>query len=72
LKEERILNERVRLLEKEMSTLTEELEKVEKFVAELEDLRTELKAFKVFLGRSHPEFKKEFLDILKKLKTGSP
>lgn len=69
---ERALNERVRLLEKELSTLTDQSDKLEQSLLELEDLKMELNAFKVFMGRHHPEFKKEFLEILEKLKIGSP
>lgn len=70
--DERALNERVKLIEKELSTLTEQSDRLKQSLLELKDLKMELNAFKVFLGRHHPGFKKEFLEILEKLKIGSP
>jgi predicted nucleic acid-binding Zn-ribbon protein len=65
--DERTLSEKLSLLERELATLTEKYEKLEKSLQEMEDLKGELSAFKVFAGRHHPEFKKEFLEILEKL-----
>lgn len=70
--DERALNERVKLIEKELSTLTEQSDKLGQSLLELEDMKLELSAFKIFLGRRYPEFKKEFIEILEKLKIGSP
>ncbi len=68
MKEERVLNERIRLLEKEIQTLVSEMQKIESLIAGMDDLDLELKGIKVFLGRIHPEFKKELPLIVKKLK----
>ncbi len=46
--------ERLNLLEKELDGLTEKLD--------------ELDGLKLFLGRVHPEFKKQFPEIIKKLR----
>jgi predicted nucleic acid-binding Zn-ribbon protein len=66
MKEEIILKERISLLEKEISTLTEKAEGLEKAIKDMDSLRIEIKAIKIFLGRLHPDFKKEFPEILKK------
>lgn len=66
MKEEMLLKEKIRLLEKEITTLAEKIESLEKELKEVYALKTEIKALKVFMGRAHPEFKKEFLDIVKK------
>jgi len=67
MKEDIILGERLSLLEKELSTATEKLAELEKALAGLNDLRVEIKGLKVFIGRLHPEFKKDFLEIMKKV-----
>lgn len=70
--EEKALNERLKLIEKELATLSDELENVEAMVKELEDLKEEFKALKVCLGKFQPKFKDEFLKALKKVtKKGS-
>ncbi len=67
MKEDIILGERLSLLEKELSTAAEKLAELEKALAGLNDLRLEIKGLKVFIGRLHPEFKKDFLEIMKKV-----
>jgi len=67
---EKVLNERVKLLERELATLTEQSERLERALKDLEDLKRETDAVKLFIGRRHAEFKKEFLEILEKLKNG--
>jgi argonaute-like protein implicated in RNA metabolism and viral defense len=67
LKEERVLKERVNLLEKELATLTEKLEEIESALKEIGDLKIEIKGLKLFLGREHPEFKSQFPGIIKKI-----
>jgi prefoldin subunit 5 len=62
-----ILQERVSLLEKEVKTLAEKITKLESSLKEMDDLKSEIKGLKIFLGRVHPEFKSQFPDILKKL-----
>jgi len=67
LKEEIILNEKIRLLDREVVTLTEKLDAISKTLKEMEDLKKEISALKVFLGRVHPELKSELPEIIKKL-----
>jgi chromosome segregation ATPase len=69
MKEEIILREKISLLEKEIATLTEQLEKTRTRLADLDDLKDELRGLKVFLGRLYPEFKSEFPEILQKIYT---
>ncbi len=67
MKEERVLRERINLLEKELVTLTEKLEEINIVLKDIEDLKFELKGLKLFLGRAHPEFKAKFPEIMKKV-----
>lgn len=67
MKEEIILNEKIRLLDREVVTLTEKLDAISKTLKEMEDLKKEISALKVFLGRVHPELKSELPEIIKKL-----
>lgn len=60
--------EKLELIEKEFTTLTERLDSIDKTLKEIEDLRLEIKGLKVFLGRVHPDFKNQFLEILKKIR----
>jgi predicted nucleic acid-binding Zn-ribbon protein len=70
--EEKALNERLKLIEKELATLSDAFENVEAVIMELEDLKEEVKALKVCLGKLQPGFKDEFLKALKKVtKKGS-
>lgn len=68
MKEEKILNEKIALVEKELATIAESLERIDAALKEAEDLRLDIKGLKLFLGRVHPEFKSQFPEILKKLK----
>jgi hypothetical protein len=67
LKEARILKERLNLLEKEFAILTDHVVQMKSQLKELNDLKNELKGLKLFLGRSHPEFKDKFPEIMQKL-----
>jgi hypothetical protein len=67
LKEETSLNEKIRILEKEIGTLTEKLDAMSKDLKEMSDLRDEIKGLKLFLGRIHPGFKTEFPGIMEKV-----
>lgn len=67
MKEERVLKERVNLLEKELATLTEKIDEMESALKEIGDLKIEIKGLKLFLGREHPEFKSQFPGIIKKI-----
>lgn len=68
MKEERAVMERFSLIEKEIETLTQSLEKTAAVRKEIEDLREEIKGLKLFLGRVYPEFKNQFPEIMKKIK----
>ena len=59
--------EEMKLLEKEMGTLTDKLEKLNKDLREIEDLKSEIKGLKLFLGRAHPDFKAKFPEIMEKV-----
>ncbi len=69
MKEERLLQERIKLLEKEVQTLTQELQELSERVKELEELRFELKGIKLFLSRNYPDFKNIFPELIKKVKS---
>lgn len=45
------MEERVRLLEKEIQTLTAELQRISSHLESLDELRLEIRAIKVFLDR---------------------
>lgn len=68
MKEEKYLKERLSLLEKEISTLTDKFDSLNSAIKELEELKQEIKGIKLFLGRVHPDFKSQFPEIVKKLK----
>lgn len=67
MKEERASKERINLLEKELATLTDKLEETSASLKEIEDLKLEIKGLKLFLGRTYPEFKSKFPEIMKKI-----
>jgi predicted nucleic acid-binding Zn-ribbon protein len=71
MKEEIVLREKINLLEKEIGTLTEQLEQMRSKLVEIDDLKDEMKGLKLFLGRTHPEFKSKFPEILQKVYTKS-
>ena len=61
--------ERIKIQEKALSNLADMLKKHEVEIAEeIKDIQSELKALKLFLARSIPEFKKQFPEIQRKLK----
>ncbi len=62
-----ILQERLTLVEQELKTLTEKIDKIAKATAQTDDLKEEIRALKVFIGRVHPEFKSQFPEIVKKI-----
>lgn len=67
MKEEIVLKEKIRLLEKEIATLTDKLESTEKSLKEIGELKNELKALKLFLGRVYPDFKTKYPEIVQKV-----
>jgi len=67
MKEESISQEGFNLIQKELITLTEKLDKMSISLKDMEDLKLEIKGLKVFLGRVHPDFSKQFYEIMKKV-----
>ncbi len=68
-KSENHTGERVRILEKAVANLADSLKKRDAEIEEdFRDIVKEFKALKVFLARTMPEFKKEFLEIERKVK----
>lgn len=66
--ERRPLKEKTVIVEKELSTITESLERLSAALKSAEELKTELKGLKLFLGRMHPEFKSQYPEIIKKIR----
>jgi len=61
--------ERLKIQEKALSNLADSLKRHEVEVAEeIKDIQAELKALKLFLSRTIPEFKKQFPEIQRKIK----
>lgn len=67
LKKDVITPDRVKLLEKEIATLTEQIEMLSKKLDEMKDVKDEIKGLKLFLGRVYPEFKTWFPEIMQKV-----
>ena len=67
MKEEIISKEKFKLLERELETLTEKVEAMNKDLKEIEDFKNEIKGLKLFLGRVHPDFKTRFPEIMQKV-----
>ena len=67
MKEESKSQECFNLIQKELITLTEKIEKMSISLKDMDDLKLEIKGLKVFLGRVHPDFSKQFPDIMKKV-----
>ncbi len=64
-----VTEERIKIQEKALSNLADTLKKHEVEIAEeIKDIQSELKALKLFLARSIPEFKKQFPEIQRKVK----
>ncbi|MBZ0157278.1 MAG: hypothetical protein K8I29_13840 [Alphaproteobacteria bacterium] len=62
-----LLQDRLGLVEQELKTLADKVIKLETSLKEMDDLKLELKALKIFLGRMHPDFKIQFPEILAKM-----
>lgn len=61
--------ERLNIQEKALQELADTLKKRDaEYEEEIRDLLEELKALKLFLTRNAPDFKKEFLNIRRKIK----
>ncbi len=67
MKEEIALKEKLKLLEQELVTLVDKLSEIEGRFDDLDDLKDEMKAIKLFLGREYPDFKSKFPELLKKV-----
>lgn len=67
MKEEIILQEKIKLLERELVTLTEKVESMIRPLKEIEDLKNEIKGLKLFIGRVHPELKSELPELMQKI-----
>jgi hypothetical protein len=67
LKKEIMTQDKSKLLEKELTTLTEQIELMSKKLEEIKDLKNEIKGLKLFLGRVYPEFKTWFPEIMQKV-----
>jgi len=65
---ESVIKERLGLIEKELASLTDKLDEIDYLKRSVKDIQAELKGFKLFLTRVHPEFKKQFPEIIKKVK----
>jgi prefoldin subunit 5 len=59
--------DKMKLLEKELATLTEQIEAMQKKLEEIKDLKNEIQGLKLFLGRVYPEFKTWFPEIMQKV-----
>ncbi len=66
---ESLLKDRLSLMEKELGTLAEKISEIRGAEKAIDEIRAEIKGLKLFLSRVHPEFKKEFLEIMKKIKS---
>jgi hypothetical protein len=61
--------ERLKIQEKALSNLADTMKRQETECSEeIRDIRAELKALKMFLTRTIPEFKKQFPEIQRKVK----
>ena len=68
-KNENNVAERIRILEKAAANLGDAIKRHEFAIdEEISDILRELKAIKLFLARTIPEFKKQFPEIQRKLK----
>ncbi|MBI4690255.1 MAG: hypothetical protein HY754_08325 [Nitrospirae bacterium] len=65
---ESVLKEKLDIIERELSTLSDKITETDGIKAAVEDLQMEIKGLKLFLSRVHPQFKKDFPEIIKKLK----
>jgi hypothetical protein len=67
LKKETAVKDKTKLLEKELVTLTEQVDSMNRKLEDLKDLTDEIKGLKLFLGRVYPEFKTWFPEIMQKV-----
>lgn len=62
------IREKINHLERGLRLMGEELEGTKKLKEELMDIKAEIKAIKIFMGRVNPDFKSQYPEIVKKLK----
>ena len=62
------IREKIDHLERGLRLMSEELEGARKLKEEIMDMKAEIKAIKIFLGRVNPDFKSQYPEIVKKLK----
>ncbi len=63
------LKERMDIMERGIRLLSDGLEPdIKDMKRSLQEMQIEIKALKLFLGRLSPEFKKQYPEIIKKLK----
>lgn len=62
------IEERIKILEKAVINLGEALRKRDEDAQEISDILRELKALKVFLARTAPDFRRQFPEIQRKVK----
>lgn len=67
MKEEIALKESMKLLEQELVTIVDKLQEIDIKMGEIKEMKDELKAIKLFLGRQYPDFKNKFPELLKKI-----
>ena len=66
MKKDKIPEESSHILEQELITITDKLEELRNITKDIQDLKLELRGLKLFLGKVHPEFNKQFPVIMKK------
>ena len=66
MKKEEMPEESLHILKRELMTVTEKLEELSTLTKDIEDIKLELRGLKLFLGKVHPEFKKQFPGIMEK------
>lgn len=63
------LKQRIKIQEKAVADLADTMKKREsELYEEMEDMLEDLKAIKMFLSRTMPDFKKQFPDLRKKIR----
>lgn len=63
------LKEKIALIEAEIKIISEKILEINKELKKLQEQELEIKAIKLFLKRTFPNFTKEYSEIFKKLST---
>lgn len=69
MKEEILLQEKIKLLEKEVASLADTALCCQNLTREIEEIKLDLNTLKLFLLRHFPGFKEEFLELVGKAET---